>query len=404
MKPGASMRLEYPVVTLVASANRIVSACEDDAIGADSIANIILEDPAVAARILRIANSPFYGAAGLITQVSRAVVRLGTIAVRKLVIGMCASDALGCSTEPDSNHGILWRHSIASAVAAEAIATRIGFQPTEEAFLAGLLHDIGQLAIAKLAPKEFDSILTATSNGEYLLAAEQRILNTDHTKLGIRILTRWGLPTTLCSISAHHHDSWAPEKVPDHPLLNITMLADVYANLLGFGFDTPTTDLRYFDQLSATMLSNSSDERQILDTLTQRTDDVFKLFDNARNGSLSIATHQRQAIWLSSNTSDDRIGLLLLEQIGFDIRIVQQLEDRMPTTEGVIAFVALSDSEASESAANQIAAEHRIPVVLFDDSATQSLRRSYDPAQRIARIPRVFSVFDILWIEEQLRK
>lgn len=383
-----------------AVATRLVSACESERLSAEQIGRIISEDPALAARILRIANSPFYGAAGKITQVSRAVVRLGTIAVRSLVIGMCASDAFGCGTG-DSSHRTLWRHSVATAVAAEAIATRIGHKPAEESFLAGLLHDIGQLAIAKLQPEDFERILAQTSSGVELLNVEQRLIGTDHARLGVRILSRWGLPDTLCSVVGNHH--FAAEEVlkKGDRFLAITMLADIFAELLGFGFDVNSGSGDSLAQLSAYLGLTPSDERLILDAIMQRTDDAFAMFEARDPADADRAGSGKRAIWVGPADAKSRIGPLLLEQLGYETRIVAGDDFRVEDAVEATVFVAMPDASAARSVADSALIAGANSIVILEDNAERCCRRTPGTTARVCTIPRVFSVFDIVWVEGQ---
>ncbi|MCB9853742.1 MAG: HDOD domain-containing protein [Phycisphaerales bacterium] len=383
-----------------AVATRIVTACENANLCAEGIASIISEDPALAARILRVANSPFYGAAGKITQISRAVVRLGTIAVRNLVIGMCTNDAFGASRESVSSHGVLWRHSVASAVAAETIAVRVGFKPAEEAFLAGLLHDIGQLAIAKIVPADFERILAAASGSADLLAVERSVINTDHTKLGVRILSRWGLPAALCDITGDHHDATDAVIGGDRRLLAITMLADIYAELMGFGLDIQSNRANSLAQTSQYLGLSPSDERTILGTLAQRTDEAFAMFEAGGRATPDCTATNKRAVWIATDAADNRIGLLLLEQLGYETQIVAPDALSAETANGAILFIALNEGDESLATAERIARDVRGPVVRLDD--TDSGRRRHDGAARVFTIPRVFSLFDVAWIEERL--
>ena len=122
-----------------------------DSSGSD-VARVLRGDPAIAAKVLQVANSPFYGASQEISQLSRAATRLGVTAVQSLVLGMCARRTMSANTLHRSEHETLWHHATAVAAVCELIARRARFRPVEEAFVAGLLHDTGQLAMLTLQP------------------------------------------------------------------------------------------------------------------------------------------------------------------------------------------------------------------------------------------------------------
>ncbi len=115
-------------------AHKIQSMAEAPNVSAEHVGTALRHDPAIASKVLRVANSPFYGVRGKVTQVTRAVVILGARAIRNLVLGICARNSLLPASRQTDEHLKLWSHSIAVAAVCDLIARRINFSPPEEAF------------------------------------------------------------------------------------------------------------------------------------------------------------------------------------------------------------------------------------------------------------------------------
>lgn len=193
---------------------------------------VIGRDQALAARILRVANSPFYGFAGHIGSLRQACVMLGLYAVRNIVVtaGVIARfppipahhfDRLG-----------LWRHAIGTAVAARVLAQHRAFDP-DLAFTAGLLHDIGKLALDAVFPEAFGRVLAYREKNDCLLRdAEEAVLGFDHTEVGERVARHWKLPAGITEAIAKHH---SPDVGPASVLVDVVHVADVLARGLDIG-------------------------------------------------------------------------------------------------------------------------------------------------------------------------
>lgn len=193
---------------------------------------VIGRDQALAARILRVANSPFYGFAGHIGSLRQACVMLGLYAVRNIVVtaGVIARfppipaarfDRLG-----------LWRHAIGTAVAARVLAQHRGFD-ADLAFTAGLLHDIGKLALDAVFPESFGQVLAHRDKHDCLLRdAEAAVLGFDHTEVGARVARHWKLPAGIAEAIEKHH---MPDVGPASLLVDLVHVADVLARGLDIG-------------------------------------------------------------------------------------------------------------------------------------------------------------------------
>jgi len=185
----------------------------------DSLASLadvsatIAADQGLTARILKLANSAFYGLQAEVSSVDRAVAMLGLKEVRTLVL------SVGVSTLAQSmkSTGLLdiaayWRHQLYTACCARDLAGGLSL-PAEDMFTVGLLHDLGYLITAVYLPDEFHAALALRESEELVMAdAEMRHFGLDHGVVGAMVLASWDLPREITEPVNWHH---APDKAPD---------------------------------------------------------------------------------------------------------------------------------------------------------------------------------------------
>ncbi|HMB70480.1 MAG TPA: HDOD domain-containing protein, partial [bacterium] len=172
----------------------------------DEIVSLIATDQALVSTILKLVNSAFYGFSRRITTLKQSITLLGFRSVRNIVVNAGVVGVFRKRTFNNQYRFRLWDHSIACGVAAREIARRTGYQAKEEAFTAGLLHDIGKVVIDQYAPKDSAAIMKRVDSGTPAREAEAEVLGVDHTKIGAWIAERWHLPKTLCWVIEHHHE------------------------------------------------------------------------------------------------------------------------------------------------------------------------------------------------------
>ena len=171
------------------AAMQVLRLVEDARASSADLARVIETDPALSARVMRLANSPYYGLSGKVGSASRAVVLLGFSAVRALAVS--ASSGL-LAEEVDLGPTGFWSHSVVTAVASSVVARHLG-TPVADAFSAGLLHDLG-LAIPSLAEiAELDGM--------------------SHAEIGARALEAWRFPRAFVQAVEYHH--LPPNRVPE---------------------------------------------------------------------------------------------------------------------------------------------------------------------------------------------
>jgi putative nucleotidyltransferase with HDIG domain len=197
------------LVTLPDVAMRIARMVDDPKSSATDIGREISNDAALTARLLRIANSAAYGQHRKIATVNRAITVLGVRQVRDLTVGLTAVRAFDGISNDLVTMEVFWRHSVLCAVAAGQIAARRGAARTESPFVAGLLHDIGQLIMYSRAPeaaRETLLMMADAADDLGLYQCERAVLAFDHGAVGVSIARSWGLPDSLLECIEFHHE------------------------------------------------------------------------------------------------------------------------------------------------------------------------------------------------------
>jgi HD-like signal output (HDOD) protein len=206
------------LVTLPEVALRIASMVNDQTSSATDIGREISHDAALTARLLRIANSPAFGQHGKIATISRAITVLGVRQVRDLAVGLTAIRSFdGIGNELVTMESF-WRHSVLCAVAAGQIAGRRERGRDDTPFVAGLLHDIGQLVLFSRAPEAArQALLMSVDSADDLgfFLCEREILGFDHGAVGLALAKNWAMPRSLQECIEFHHE---PERAQEYPL------------------------------------------------------------------------------------------------------------------------------------------------------------------------------------------
>lgn len=200
----------------------------EDASTAD-IADRIERDQALAARTLRIANSAFYGVPGRIGTIRNAIGILGLRTVGTLLTTAAVSSQFATAACPDFQFSVFWRHAIATALAARGLAQQLRMDE-DAAFMAGLLHDIGRLALATQFPTETSQLLQYARDSDLpTLDAERQMFDIDHLEVGVLIATHWNFPPAVVAAIEHHH---APGPGTVRTMVDVVHVADAFAHAL----------------------------------------------------------------------------------------------------------------------------------------------------------------------------
>lgn len=216
-------------------AHRVIELVSDPDVSIAQLAGVASKDPVLASRLLGLANSAYFGAMHEISTVQDAIVRMGTVAVRNLVVTVCFYSRMHDRNVYGERGRPLLEHGIGTAYMARLIAAATGGDE-DESFMYGLLHDIGKLVILKVAHDH------AVRSGAAVPSAELDALITElHPAVGARVLRRWHLPSMLDEPIVFHHD-WQAATV-DRRKAALTYFANRLSHRYGFGCEPDDSDL-----------------------------------------------------------------------------------------------------------------------------------------------------------------
>jgi diguanylate cyclase (GGDEF)-like protein/putative nucleotidyltransferase with HDIG domain len=207
----------FPLVAL-----RLLEITRDDSKSSADIARVVEADPSIAAKTLRIVNSAAYGALRQISSIKHAVVLLGALEIRSIALGVTLFETMvRPGGHPDFDAVFFWKHAIAMGALCRAMAETLAYPDPEEAYVAGLLHDIGKVIIDSYGRMRYGDFLQQATDGvEPLAEAEGRILGLRHDDTGAYFCNDWKMPERLiCAILLHHRRFKHLKPTPDEALL-----------------------------------------------------------------------------------------------------------------------------------------------------------------------------------------
>lgn len=231
----AKIKETAEVATISAVAFQTAQLLRNPDVAVNKVTEIVSLDQSLTAKILRLVNSSFYGFQGRISSLSQAVVLLGFNTVRNVILSVSVlksfSSDKGCKV---FNAGKFWEHSVGTAFVAKNLAEHIKFKEPEDAFIGGLLHDVGRVFIVQFLRQEVEKIIDLMVKEDIpMREAEERVLDADHAWMGYVMAKNWHFPPVLCSAIGYHH---APNgKDEEFLLASIIHLADIICRGMDLG-------------------------------------------------------------------------------------------------------------------------------------------------------------------------
>jgi len=222
--------------TLPRTVLRITELVNDPKSSARDLSRVITDDQVLAARLLKLVNSSFYGFPQRISTITGAIVLLGFDAIRSLLLTTSVFDLFSNRRKVSLlRQEQFWDHSLGCAVGAKVIGNYLRYDKVEELFVSGLLHDIGKIVEMIFLQKAFKEIIQLVKDRNILMiAAEENILGYSHPLVGKLLAERWNLPPKLTSVIQHHHQpSEAGRFVQEAAIVH---LADILCRSLNIGY------------------------------------------------------------------------------------------------------------------------------------------------------------------------
>ncbi|OQX91951.1 MAG: hypothetical protein B6D58_05445 [candidate division Zixibacteria bacterium 4484_95] len=173
---------------------------------AKDLSELVLKDPGLTTRLLKIANSSYYGFRHEISSVQQAIVMMGLSAVKYFILSLTVLNQLYTQKGKSRlNQKQLWLHFLEVASATKRVALQTGYKYADEAYIAGLLHDIGIVLLENNFPDEYQDVLKLVSKGNTIIEAELEIFGVDHQEVAGNIISHWNIPSILHDPISKHH-------------------------------------------------------------------------------------------------------------------------------------------------------------------------------------------------------
>jgi len=263
--------------TLPVIAIEILDAVREDSSSFTSLAKVVSSDPGIAAKVLKVANSSFYGLSKKVSTIPQALSMLGLNVLKNIALGFVVVDSMKGSNHGSFDFDLFWRRAVTAGVAAESVSRLIGSQ-SDESFVSGLLQDIGIVVMH----------FSFGSYGEYVLdekkitglpmhVVEQNVFGFDHQELGMRLFEKWGFPeSVIIPVQFHHHHHDAPEAY--QTAATILHLGDRISSIY-HGRNNPEAYRLVCKTLKQSCGVDEESTSRMIDSVAERCNDLFACFD-----------------------------------------------------------------------------------------------------------------------------
>jgi len=227
---------DLPTIPVVAT--QVLSLLDKSDINIDEVADLMLTDQVMTARVMKMVNSPIYRPSQEITSLKRALVYLGLRHIREIALTSSFISAF------EDKGGVIdistfWAHAFGVGMVSKIIAEKIRYPDIEKAYLSGIIHDIGEVVLSYYQPETFAGILaTIKAKPVHLIDVELEVFQTTHTQIGYCIAEKWNFPEAYREVILYHH---TPREATGDPVLcSIVNLADLFCSVrdLYYGGDT----------------------------------------------------------------------------------------------------------------------------------------------------------------------
>ncbi len=229
------IRRQLEIPTIPAVAGKVLQELAKPDPYPERIATIIATDQGLTSRILRVANSAFYGLRREVKNLTQAVIVLGLETLRSLVL---ASSTRLIYKRFGPIEKTLWEHSMGAAIAAHLITTQKRMDGRDHAFVTGLMHDVGKVVMNNESPDKFRQVLDLIEQEQIAsVDAENKIFSFSHTDVGALLIQNWKLSKELeCAVFLHHDLDLAETVAAEHVTsIRVTHVADLVTHILGLG-------------------------------------------------------------------------------------------------------------------------------------------------------------------------
>lgn len=311
-------KLKLPSPPLIAF--NILNAVRKDEESFDQLAEIIQADPALTARVLKIANSSLYATQNPIDSLPRAIALIGTQALKNIALSFVIVQKFQDAPQGSFDLNLFWRRAISNAVSAEILAEQLGYKD-HNIFVSALLQDIGVLVMFLSDSAAFTQVLdNKRISGKSLSESEKEQFGFDHTEVGAHLLTNWNLSDTICEPIRYHHNP-NPEE-PYKLASQILNFSDKISSMY-HGIQSNKKSIEVRDGLKQLYQFEDEQTASIIDTIGERAREVMDLF--------SIKPGEMKPFSQIMQEANDELGRLNLsyEQIVLELKQAKQNAEQL---------------------------------------------------------------------------
>lgn len=305
----------------------ILSLTQGERSCTDQVAEVIKRDVSLSAATLRIANSPAFGLIRKVSSIDQAVVMLGFNALRNIALGVSVLNLL-----PPDGKGFLsqtWKRSLVTAIAARELSRLGGYRRIENAFTAGLLHDIGLIALYKYDNNKALNLAALTEKeGRVSIEEERRCSGIDHVEAGRLLSERWRLPEEIVSAIMSHHEEPKNGKPEDGKLGQIAYLGSLVGDVFFFG--KKRESIQKFQEGAERLMNVPEDDSELLlQNMHQQLTEIATLFNIGVGGETSYEAMIRKANEeiVNVTVSNEAIKYHLSQAFEREKKLAAQLEE-----------------------------------------------------------------------------
>lgn len=214
-------------------AAQAIAMVEDPDTTAGKLTNLLGQDTALAARVLKIANSAMFSMQREITTLNQAIMVIGFKSLKGIIVAATLRQLNRKFGKPEQ---MIWENSAATAIGCHSLTSYLRKPFVDEAFLLGLLHDLGKLVLVRQIPNEYQNVINATKKGVPFIDVEQEQLGFAHPLIGALVAKKWNFSMETCQVILHHHDPLGdtPSGLTDEKTA-IVQAADAVSHFIGYG-------------------------------------------------------------------------------------------------------------------------------------------------------------------------
>jgi HD-like signal output (HDOD) protein len=350
---------------------KLLAVMNDENSSADDVTRVLSSDQALAGKVLKLVNSSYYGMSGEVSTITRAVVVLGFSGVRNVAMGFGMVAAMKKLGSADMTS--FWEHALAAGAGAQAMAEEMQkrYDP-EEAFIAGLMHDIGHVVLAGAAPDAWREAQRGALAGGDVIALEKNAMSMSHASVGQRLMRYWQLPEALQEAARWHHDIKTTAG-REQPLTTLVAMGDVLACIHAGGFERPLAekDLGRLLRLHCLEMAQVRSALGRMDRKIEEMQVFLKIADEGGGLSPAPAPVETDQAVVILSADQERVGWLggLLQHFGCTLYPLRDYFKQEPGSEKVALVILDPNSVTSAQLAKMqpfLAGQQAVTCVLHD--------------------------------------